>query len=200
MAVLFGLTEAAARPGVFGLLASWAAAVVVAGVLLVAGIAFARLDLPATARKHLVAGMLHATGHLALSVGWALVIRWLYHDVLPDGAPGDWLAFLIAAVGTPVVIGFVDAEVVALYLLIASRYGINVNEVMAAQSIEDHKGFLRMRITADGTLTIYPVKIDRICRTWRTNPDGAPNEPWLLPEQPLKAELIEAPIRITRTP
>jgi hypothetical protein len=167
-------------------------------VLVVAGVTFARLELSATSRKHLVAGVSHAFGHLALSVGWALIIRWLYHDVLPDGAPGDWLAFLIAAVGTALVIGFVDAEVVALYLLVASRFGINVNEVMAAQSIEDHKGFLRLHIKQDGTLTIYPVKIDKICRKWRPNPSGADTDPWLLPEQPLKAELIEAPIVVPR--
>jgi hypothetical protein len=200
MAVLYGLTESAVRSGVFGLLASWSPAVLVAGVLVLAGVAFARLDLPATARVHLVAGVLHALGHLALSFAWALVIRWLYHDVLPDGAASDWLVFLIAAVGTPTVIGFVDAEVVALYLLVASRFGININEVMAAQSIEDHKGFLRMRIAGDGTLTIYPVKVDKICRAWRPNPDGGQTAPWLLPEQPLTAELIEAPIHVPRTP
>ena len=196
MAVLYGLGESARRSGVFGLLAAWSPAVLAAAVLVLGGVAFARLDLPSTDRRHLAAGVLHAVAHLALSVAWALVIRWLYHDVLPNGAPGDWLAFLIAAIGTPVVIGFVDAEVVALYLLVASRVGINLNEVMAGQSIEDHKGFLRMRIDRTGTLTIYPVKLDKICREWRTDPNGFATDPWLLPEQPLKAELIEPPIHV----
>lgn len=200
LAVLYGLAESAVRSGVFGLLASWSPAVVVAAVLILAGVTFARLDLPATDRRHLVAGLLHAMAHLALSVAWALVIRWLYHDVLPDGGAGDWLVFLIAAIGTPLVIGLVDAEVVALYLLVASRFGINLNEVMAGQSIEDHKGFLRMRLTNDGTLTIYPVKIERTCREWRPNPGGAVTDPWLLPEQPLAAALIEPPIQVPRTP
>lgn len=200
MAVLYGLAESAVRSGVFGLLASWSPAVVVAAVLALAGVTFARLDLPATDRRHLAAGLLHATAHLALSVAWALVIRWLYHDVLPDDVAGDWLVFLIAAVGTPLVIGLVDAEVVALYLLVASRFGINLNEVMAGQSIEDHKGFLRMRLTNDGTLTIYPAKIETTCREWRLNPAGAVTDPWLLPEQPLTAALIEPPIRVPRTP
>jgi hypothetical protein len=200
LAMLYGLTESAVRSGVFGLLASWSPALIVAAVLVLGGVAFARIDLSATDKRHLVAGGLHAVGHLALGVGWALVIRWLYHDVLPGGAPGDWLAFLIAAVGTPVVIGFLDAEVVALYLLVASRFGINLNEVMAGQSIEDYKGFLRMRIAADGTLTIFPVKVEKICREWRPNPDGADTDPWLLPAQPLTAELIEPPIRVPRTP
>jgi hypothetical protein len=200
MAVLYGLTESARRSGVFGLLASWSPAVVVAAVLGVAAVAFARLDLPGTDRRSVVAGVLHALVHLGLSVGWALVIYWLYHDVLSPGGASDWLVFAVAVVGTPVVIGFVDAEIVALYLMIASRFGINLNEVMAGQSIEDHKGFLRMHLAKDGTLTIYPVKIDKICREWRPNPDGEPADPWLLPEQPLKAELIESPIRIPRTP
>jgi hypothetical protein len=198
MAILYGLGEAAVRSGVFGLLASWSPAVLVAGVLVLAGVAFARLDLPGTDRRHLVAGVLHALAHLVLSVGWALVIRWSYQDVVPEGALGDWLVFLIGAIGTPVLIGFVDAEVVALYLLVASRFGINLNEVMAGQSIEDHKGFLRLRIGPDGTLTIYPVKLDRICREWRANPTGGPAEPWFLPAEPLKPELIEPPIEIPR--
>jgi hypothetical protein len=200
MAVLYGLAESAVRSGVFGMLASWSPAVLAAVVLVLGGVAFARLDLPSTDRRHITAGVLHAVGHLALSVAWALTIRWLYADVLPDGAAGDWLAFLIASAGTAVVIGFVDAEVVALYLLIASRTGINLNEVMAGQSIEDHKGFVRMHIGRDGTLTIYPVKLAKICRAWRANPAGDPTDPWLLPEQPLNAELIESPIRISRMP
>ncbi len=198
-AMLYGLGESAARSGVFGLLAAWSPAIVAAAVLVLAGIAFARIDLPEGSRTNMVAGVLHALAHLALSVGWAVVLRWLYHDVLPDGTAADWLMFLIAAVGTPIVIGFVDAEVVALYLLVASRFGINLNEVFAGQSIEDHKGFLRMHIAQDGTLTIYPVKVERICRKWQANPNGAPTEPWLLPREPLRAELIEAPIRVPRS-
>ncbi|TDV48906.1 hypothetical protein CLV71_108267 [Actinophytocola oryzae] len=198
MAVLYGLTESGTRHSVFGLLAAWAPAVVIAVVLLAAGVAFASLDQPRRDRKNVVAGVLHALAHLALSTGWALVIRWLYHDVLPDGPANDWLVFLVAAVGTPVVVGFLDAELVALYLLVASGLGINVNEVMAGQSIEDHKGFLRLRIARDGTLTVYPVKIDRVCRAWRPNPNGGPADPWLLPAEPLRAALIEPPIRIPR--
>ncbi|MGB3445052.1 MAG: metallophosphoesterase [Actinophytocola sp.] len=194
-AVLYGIAESAVRDGVFGLLASWSPAVLAAAVLVLAGIAFARIDLPETSGKGILAGIAHAVAHLALSVAWAVAIRALYH-AFPDGVVADWLIFLIAAVGTPVVIGFVDAEVVALYLLVASRFGINLNEVMAGQSIEDHKGFLRMHIGRDGTLTIYPVKLARVCRKWVANPDGAPTDPWLLPKHPLRAELIEQPIKV----
>jgi hypothetical protein len=194
-AVLYGIAESAVRDGVFGLLASWSPAVLAAVVLVLAGVAFARIDLPAASRTSVGAGVAHAVAHLALSVGWAVTIRALY-PVFPDGAVADWLIFLVVAVGTPVVIGFVDAEVVALYLLVASRFGVNLNEVMAGQSIEDHKGFLRMHIGGDGLLTIYPVKLERVCRKWVADPDGAPTDPWLRPAEPLDVELIEEPIKV----
>lgn len=194
-AVLYGIAESAVRDGVFGLLASWSPAVLAAVVLVLAGVAFARIDLPTASRRSVAAGVAHALAHFALSVAWAMTIRALYH-VFPAGAIADWLIFLVVAIGTPVVIGFVDAEVVALYLLVASRFGINLNEVMAGQSIEDHKGFLRMHIAADGTLTIYPVKLERVCRKWVPDPDGAPADPWLRPAQPLDVDLIEEPIKV----
>ncbi|HEY0453410.1 metallophosphoesterase [Actinophytocola sp.] len=197
LAVLFGLAESAnpARQGVFGQLGAWAPGMLVAAVLVLAGMAFARIDEPKTGQTNAVAGVAHAVAHLALSFGWALVVRWLYRDVLPGGLAADWLIVAIVVVVTPVVIGFVDAEVVALYLLIASRHGINSNEVFAGQSIEDHKGFLRLRIDTDG-LTVYPIAVPKVCRQWRPNPDGAPTDPWLLPAQELRPTLIEEPFRI----
>jgi hypothetical protein len=96
------------------------------------------------------------------------------------------------------VIGFIDAELVACYLLVASRAGINLNEVMEGQSIEDHKGFLRLRIDADGVLTIHPIRLDRVCRAWDAQPDGAPHEPWLTPATPLHPARMDDPITVTR--
>jgi len=123
-------------------------------------------------------------------------VRWLYRDVLPPGDGADWAIFALVAVGTPVLIGLLDAEVVAGYLLLACRFGINMNEVFAGQSIEDHKGFLRMHIDSAGTLTVYPIRLDRVCRQWRADPDGVPTAPWLVPAEPLTPELIEPPISI----
>ncbi|PXY19678.1 metallophosphoesterase family protein [Prauserella muralis] len=196
LAVLFGLGEPAGS-GVFGQLAAWTPTAVAAAVLMLAGVAFARFDLPRTDRTSALAGIVHAAAHLALSVAWALTIRWLSGQ-LPDGAGSDWLVFAVVALGTPLVVGFVDAELVALYLLLASRAGINSNEVFAGQGIEDHKGFLRLHIDAEGTLTVYPIKLRSVCRRWRADPDGAPDDPWLLPSVALDPELIEAPVRIPR--
>jgi hypothetical protein len=161
--------------------------------------AFARIDLPKTARTNNIAGVVHALAHVALGFGWAELVLVLSRDVLPHGSGSDLVVFLIVMVGTPVVLGFLDAEMVALYLLVVSRYGINLNEVFAAQSIEDYKGFLRLHLSADGTLTIYPIKLPTVCRKWKADPDGAPTDPWLRPDGgALAPELIEAPITIPR--
>jgi hypothetical protein len=198
LAILFGLAETAdpTRRGVFGLLAAWAPATIVAAILVFGAIAFARIDQPKAGPATMFAGIAHALGHLGLSVGWAVVVRWLYHEVLPDGSAADWLSFAVVVLVTPSVIGFIDAELVALYLLVASRGGINSNEVFAGQSLEDHKGFLRMHIDREGTLTVYPIKLAKVCRRWRPDPGGAPADPWLVPDQELAPALIEDPIRI----
>jgi hypothetical protein len=195
LAVLLGL--AGTSGGTFRLLAAWAPAVLVAAVLLLAGLAFARFG-PKIGAKNTLAGALHAAGHVALSVGWAALVLWLYRT-LPIGSGADLLIFAIVAVGTPVLIGFLDAELVAVYLLVASRYEINLNEAFAGQSIEDYKGFLRLHISGDGTLTVYPIKLPTVCRDWKLDPTGAESDPWLRPDgTELAPELIEAPIRIPR--
>ncbi len=199
LAVLFGLAELEQR-SVFSQLAAWSPAAIVAVILILGGVAFARIDLPRAGKTNVFAGILHAAAHLALSVGWALTVRWLYRDVLPDGTTADWVISAIVAVGTPLVIGFVDAEVVAVYLLIVNRFGINTNEVFAGQSLEDHKGFLRLHIDTQGTLTIHPITVPRVCRRWEANPTGAPTDPWLRPQEPLDPQLIEDPIRVPHTP
>lgn len=197
LAVLRGL--AGTGTGLFQQLAAWAPAAIVAVVLVLAAIAFARFDTPVSSETVAFAGVLHAVVHIALSVAWAAFVLWLYQDLLPTGPVADSVVFSTVAIGTPVLIGFLDAELVALYLLLASRFGINVNEAFAGQSIEDHKGFLRLHIGADGSLTVYPIKLAKVCRFWKVDPAGAPNDPWLRPSGiRLLPDLIESPIVIPR--
>lgn len=95
------------------------------------------------------------------------------------------------------VIGLVSSQVVAAYLLIAGAFGVNVNELFAGQGIEDSKAFLRLRIDPDGTLTIYPIALDRVSHAWQLNPDQSPTTSWLTPKRPLTPRLAEPPITLT---
>ena len=82
------------------------------------------------------------------------------------------------------------------YLIVASRFHVNVNELYAGLGIEDVKSFLRLHIASDGSLTIYPVAVDVVATQWRADPDAPDDAPWIVPTQPLSARLVEPPITV----
>ena len=149
----------------------------------------------ATAPKHARQWILGVTHGLA-QIGLVTLGAWAWiHLPAHDWAwPGP---LVVAAVVYGPISGFVATQLCALYLLIAGlNFDVNVNELFAGQGIEDAKSFLRMHIAADGTLTIHPIGVDKICRDWQADPDGEPHEPWLRPRQPLTVHRIEPPIVI----
>jgi hypothetical protein len=140
---------------------------------------------------HWILGIIHGGLQIALAAGGT----WLW-QILPF-REWTWPGPLVVAIVVYLpVIGFVSTQLCALYLLVASRFKVNVNELYAGQGIEDAKSFLRMHITPDGTLTVYPLGIDKICRKWTVDPDGAPDASWIRPDGPLSVHLIEEPIRV----
>ncbi|MEH0843585.1 metallophosphoesterase [Micromonospora sp. CPCC 205711] len=141
--------------------------------------------------RHWMLGVGHGLAHVALAAAgtWA----WLHLPLY------DWpwpLPAVAAAVLYGPVAGLVASQVVAAYLLVAGSLGVNVNELFAAQGIEDAKSFLRMRFDPDGSLTIYPVAVDRVNHDWAVNPDQEPDASWLVPKGSLRARLAEPPITL----
>jgi hypothetical protein len=53
-----------------------------------------------------------------------------------------------------------------------------------------------MHIDADGSLTIYPVAVDRVGRRWRADPGAPPEAPWVVTDEPIHPRLAEAPITV----
>jgi hypothetical protein len=143
-------------------------------------------------------GLAHLIAHLAA----AITLTWLLSRLF-QGLDGAW--FVVALVlGLFVAGAVVGSLVMALYLALADRLELNTNELFAAQRIEDHKNFLRLRITPDGGLEVYPVVIDRIDRKWRLRrPDerGNGGGGWFVAGQPGSGpRLVEDPIRIDHAP
>ncbi len=161
-------------------------------VIMVATVLFAQ---PSASRrgnsKRWVFGLLHGFAQIALAVGGTWVwLRLPFHD-------WEWPGPLVAgAVVYGPVIGFLSTQLCALYLLIAGNFNVNVNELFAGQGIEDRKSFLRMHVAADGSLTIHPLGIDKVCKHWTPDPEGAPDSSWLRPADPLIPHRIEPPIVI----
>jgi hypothetical protein len=142
--------------------------------------------------KHWILGVTHGLAHIGLGVAGTWV--WLQLPFV------DWewpLPAVAAAVLYGPVSGFVATQLIAAYLFVAGSMGVNLNELFAGQGIEDAKSFLRIHITADGTLTLYPVAVDQVCHAWQANPEGPPGTPWVEPKQPLRPRLAEEkPIEI----
>ncbi|MEU8259301.1 metallophosphoesterase [Micromonospora sp. NPDC048999] len=139
--------------------------------------------------RHWALGVSHGLAHVALAAaGTWLWLKLPFYD-------WPWpLPVAAAAVVYGPVIGLVSSQLVALYLLVAGRFGVNVNELFAGQGIEDSKSFLRLRIDPDGTLTIYPIALNKVSHTWQLNPDESPTASWLTPQRPLHPHLAEPPI------
>jgi hypothetical protein len=130
-------------------------------------------------------GGLHGAAHIAMGAG-----AWVLWKQLPlANLPWPWPPVAATVIYLPIA-GVVAALLVSLYLLVASRFKVNLNELFAGQGIEDYKSFLRMRFAPDGTLTIYPVGVDKISKKWAPQVAGS----WFRPVVPLKPRLIDEPI------
>ncbi len=82
-----------------------------------------------------------------------------------------------------------------VYLTISMNiFGRHDNEAFSALKIQDYKNFLRLHIDEAGTLTIYPIKIQKAARKWRERKSGEDDNAFIVPEDGSKPELIEEPI------
>jgi len=171
-------------------------ALTIVGVIMALTLAFSHTP---RSRRGLILGAVHGLAQVALGV--AALLAWSQAPFL-DSTPAAWAALLVA-LGTFFVTGLVASELTAGYLLVADRlFGVNANEVFAAQSIEDHKSWLRMFIDASGTLHLIPVRVPRVCRTWVAG-DGLPGAAKLrpAPDEVPEPEMIHAdPIVVPRAP
>jgi hypothetical protein len=161
-----------------------------AALVLLAGVGFAAVDrLGVMRRRHVAAGLLHGAAHLGIGALGA----WLWSES-GVAALHPLLRLAIAVVGYAPLAGVVGTQLVCVYLLVVHRFGVNVNELFAGQGIEDAKSFLRLRIGPDGSMTVYAVAVDKVCRAWRAAPDDPADAPWIAPQEPLHARLAEPPV------
>ncbi|MEV7606403.1 hypothetical protein AB0N65_13265 [Paenarthrobacter sp. NPDC089322] len=134
-------------------------------------------------------GALYQLSALAVSTAVVILLPW----------PENWPNFLTFVLALAVVYAggwALGSEAFALFILTTPTGEVS-SWKMSGQSIEDHKGFLRLHLAADGNLTVYPLVVDTICRDWQfpTNDDGAR----LVPASGLPAvRLLEKPITIAR--
>ena len=113
-----------------------------------------------------------------------------------SGLGSGWVVVLGAAFAAAV--GWVfGSEAFALYVLLA-RHGQAFGWQMSGQAVEDCKGFVRMHLAADGTLTLYPLVVDEVCHDWKLDTSPLGTRP--VPEAGLPVpRLLEVPVVIAPT-
>ncbi len=198
-----------------------------ASVLLTLGIlggaaAFTAANVKQGRRWATLAGALHGFVHLtlALLLLWAIGqfnLGWLAERL--GYAPAEFLdhaaQVLLFCVQAITVGGVVGGLLFGGWMvLVNSLFGWHGEEVFSSQSIVGYKSFLRMRVDASG-LTIYPLKIETICKRWRIGRGIQmllrAGRTWRLrtlagngarfePEQPIAVELIQPPLHIPTRP
>ena len=157
--------------------------------------AMIRLAHDASGLPRLLLGIVHSLMLFASLAGVMLTASRL------SSAFGDGLASFLAFLGLVAVLGGIGGVLgIAAYLWVANCFGFHGNEAYAPLHHSDYKNFLRLHIGGDGTLTIFPVGIDRVGRKWELRPDASDDSPWFesVDETP-EPHLIEAPIRLRPT-
>ena len=144
-----------------------------------------------------VGGLVHAFAHYAavFYIGWGsayLVYRAYPSDSLLQVVLGASLIFGLGWI--------VGSVLVGVYLLVSlGIFGRHSQEAFSSLRIEDYKHFLRLRIDADGSLTLFPIGIERVARRWRERRDDerelTPSR--FVPEDGSAPRLIEPPIRLS---
>lgn len=165
------------------------------------------------------AGALHGVLHLLL----AFALLWVMgrFNRVKLAWVGTWLGAQDTAqvalffIETLTLGGLLGGLLFGVWLVAANAWwGLHGEEVFSSQRIADRKCFLRMRIDGSG-LTIFPLKIDRVCRHWKVSSgievmrragtswrlrafagSGARFEP---ARGELRPELIEPPIHIPKS-
>jgi len=93
---------------------------------------------------------------------------------------------------------FGGSFILGCYLLVTMNcFGWNANEAFASLKIEDYKNFLRLKISPNSDITVYPIKIERVPRKWK---EGKETLSKLVPDDTAAStpELIKPPIKIVR--
>ncbi|MGH9023019.1 MAG: metallophosphoesterase [Acidimicrobiia bacterium] len=140
--------------------------------------------------KRFVVGIPHSAVHLAA----ISLVNWVIATLL-EGTEGLLFSILFVTLGLlgGAVLG---SAAMALYLFVADHFGLNTNELFAAQRIEDRKGFLRLHLTRDG-LEIFPIAVDKVGHRWRLRRESVSGGkgPWFEADKPSSPpRLLEAVI------
>lgn len=134
------------------------------GFLLLVGVlgGFALYAVSGASRLKIPAAAFGALHGLVQLIAAFLIAAYLL-DPAATGEPASRAFFFLFGIALSALL---SGAILSVYLLAANAVlGIHGQEVFSAQAIENWKCFLRIRVGTDG-VTIYPVGLQTVCRTW----------------------------------
>ena len=138
------------------------------GIMMPAGIALAFGIIDSSTNNRCIKitfGCVHFIAHYLLSISFSDVFNSIIESLINGHSIFLTTLLVIAGLLIIALLGFSTSFFMSVYLRCASLYaGINLNEAFSFQGRDDYKSFLRMKINDTGNLTIYLVKVDKICR------------------------------------
>lgn len=145
-----------------------------------------------------LAGFIHCCAHFSaiFYIGWGSVIFAVY--LFKDH---ETLIFLFAMMMVFISGWIVGSTIMGVYLFVSQFFfGRHNDEAFSALKIQDYKNFLRLHISSDGDLTIFPVKIEKCPRNWRNRRENEKEKikSFIVPADGSGAELIEEPVVLKR--
>ncbi len=153
----------------------------------------------------IIAGSLHGLTHLLATffIGWtaAYISVSVLHPWIGNlmrfsfKSPGQ---LMFSAIFMLIFGWLIGSLIMGTYLFISLNvFGRHSNEAFSSLSIPDWKNSLRIKITADGDLTIYPIGIPKVPRVWRKRAHDEPGSDFVPVDVDLTSpRLIEPPIHI----
>ncbi len=199
------LTDSATATGFTGFLAASAGGAALIVVVLLFGAIFGGTDVvagrgqrnAAAERGAKLARLAVAATHTALHVLAAALVLWLVVALAGDRPLLVWGGGLAALFATGTALGatLFGAFLLAIHKVRGVKAWENANQVFTGQSIPDYKNMLRMRFAADGSLTVYPLGVDRAGRDWDHTPQNAPGPIFSPRGAPPVAHAIDVPLR-----
>lgn len=146
-----------------------------------------------------IAGPTHALVHLTA----VFFIGWITSTfVLGGQESGAHSLWRIALAGVIIFLsgGVVGSAIMGFYLLVSLNvFSMHHNEAFSAVKDVNYKNFLRLKISANGDLTIFPIGVEKITKKWK--PYDRLARPHISPANPNDEQapfLIEEPIEFAK--
>lgn len=146
-----------------------------------------------------VGGVFHGLSHLVATffIGWAAG----YFGRQQGWEFNSWQQLFFSASVMFVLGWIIGSTILGIYLYISlTAFGRHGNEAFSSLAIPDYKNFLRFRIEGNGDLTIFPIGLRRVPRSWKRQPEGNGGSAYEPDDKDATGpELIDGPIYVKCT-